>query len=80
MGNTVTIGGWVVGSVDGQSSVVDALNTYNSDPTQANLAAYNAAVANAYAADTALIPGTGAYFASAAVTADIRDMQQNGES
>ena len=74
MGNALNIGGWLAGSVDGNASVVDAKNTYLHNPTQANLAAYNAAYANAWASNTALVPGSGAYFASVAVTADIREM------
>lgn len=80
MSTTVTISGWTVGDVDGLSSVVAAKNEYNAKPSASTEAAYNAAVANAYAAETALIPVTGAFFASQAVTADIKDMVANGKS
>ena len=53
---TATIFGWVVGSVDAQPSVVAAKANYVNSPSQKTEAAYNAAVANAYAAETALTP------------------------
>ena len=64
--SNVTIAGWSVGSVDGVASVREAWEAYLANKNANTLAAYKAAFYNALAAETALIPGAGAYFASAA--------------
>ena len=76
--SNVTIAGWSVGSVDGVASVGKAREAYLATPNAHTLAAYHAAFYNALAAETALIPGAGAYFAALAVSADITDMKLNG--
>ena len=77
MGNALSIAGYLVGNVDSLPSVAAALDAYNKDQNQSTEAAYDAAVANAYAASYALVPIEGAFFANRAVTADINKMLTN---
>ena len=77
--SNVTIAGWSVGSVDGVASVQEKWEAYLANKNANTLAAYKAAFYNALAAETALIPGAGAYFAALAVSADITDMKLNGK-
>ncbi|UVS88566.1 S-layer family protein (plasmid) [Burkholderia glumae] len=59
------------------SSVAAAAQQYNDNRTTSNLINYQAALANAAASATSLIPGEGAAFAGNAIAANIKNLSQN---
>ena len=70
--------GYAFGSVDGLASVQSAAADLSKNPGDPGLqAAYNAAYWNAVAAETALIPGVGAVYASKAFAADLVSISVN---
>ncbi|MCQ0034368.1 beta strand repeat-containing protein [Burkholderia glumae] len=74
---TLTVGGYSLGNLDGISSVAAAAQQYNDNRTTSNLINYQAALANAAASATSLIPGEGAAFAGNAIAANIKNLSQN---
>ncbi|OIQ91499.1 bifunctional hemolysin/adenylate cyclase precursor [mine drainage metagenome] len=82
MSSALEMDGFAIAGVDSVSSVVAARDAYEKNKNANTLAAYDAAVANALAAEAALVPAPGpaAYFASRAVIADINDIKLNGAS
>ncbi|NIF69884.1 S-layer family protein [Burkholderia sp. Ap-962] len=74
---TLTVGGYSLGNLDGISGVAAAAQQYNDNRTTSNLINYRAALANAAASATSLIPGEGAAFAGNAIAANIKNLAQN---
>jgi len=70
--STLDILGFVVGSVDGAAGVSAAYQALEASPNSIPLRdAYRAAVANAIASETAVIPEEGAIFAANAIGEDV---------
>ncbi|MBN6729035.1 hypothetical protein [Burkholderia multivorans] len=79
MGTIINSLGYSAGVVDGNASVQGAAEALSKNPSDPGLkAAYDAAYANAVAAETALIPGVGAVFASSAIKMDLQSISING--
>ncbi len=74
----LTIGTYTVSGLDSVTSVASAYQQYQNARTQENLVNYQAALANAAAAGTALVYGEGAAFAGNALLANLRNLVVNG--
>ena len=77
--STLDILGFVVGSVDGAAGVSAAYQALEASPNSIPLRdAYRAAVANAIASETAVIPEEGAIFAANAIGEDVVSIADGG--
>ncbi|MFM0047280.1 matrixin family metalloprotease [Paraburkholderia sediminicola] len=78
--SSVTVAGFTVSNLDNVASVSAAAQQYTNDETTGNWANYQAALANAAAAATSLIPGEGSVFAGNAIMANIVNLSTNFET